>query len=202
MVINFRKISIKLLNLFIEYFWIFAVSSVIIFFIGAYFFIFRNKYELVSEIMLTERKDIMKGLSQKKNFLNALKTEETRIETLDSFTLEKIDAIIPKEKNIPKIIRTLNILAEKSGFLLEYLNFHELETSDPFYKKLHKKIELPENIKMLMVDLSITGNGYEAVKNFVKLAENDLSLIEIMIIRFKTKNTFNLKAMVYYREDF
>jgi len=198
MSIGIRKILIKLLNLFINYFWTLTAIAVISFFVCAYVFVIGPKYNSVNYELVEQHGEFEKEVAEQKRYLNALIEEKERMENINQYALDKMDEILPKQKNISALIQRIDFFARENDFLLESLQIYELKDTDPFLKKLHKEITLPNDIEMFNIDIVLAGADYTQLKQFLKMLEQDINLIDVMILRFKGLSSYSLRAITYY----
>ncbi|MFC1613358.1 hypothetical protein ACFL23_03435 [Patescibacteria group bacterium] len=199
--IGIRKILIKILNTFINYFWFITAIGAIIFFILAYIFIIKPKYNVVANELILQQEQVEKELLKQEKYLDDLIEEKNRLENIDQYSLDKMNKILPKEKNISNLIQKIEFFAQKSDFVLESLQIYELKENEPFLKKLYNKIALDSNINMLNIDISLSGADYNQLKQFLKILESDITIIDVITVRFKGVDSYNLRAITYYNNE-
>lgn len=85
--------------------------------------------------------------------------------------VQKVDFVVPKDSQRPELIVQLESLAKDNGLVLSSLEFSEAPKKEG------------EQLKTLNISLALAGT-YEAFKNFILSAEQNLRIMDIESVSF------------------
>jgi Tfp pilus assembly protein PilO len=169
------------------------IAILILGFIGSILFL---DIPMVQNILSTKKEiKIQQDLLQEKsNFIETVtKLVEKYIGNEDVF--KELDLILPDNQDVPGLIVQLEALANDNGVILNDVSFTEEDDE--------KKIS---DYKTIKINLKLNGS-YEALKNFLITAENNIRLVDIDSISFgasaneknNTSFDFDLILNTYYQ---
>lgn len=121
--------------------------------------------------------------------------------------LKRVNYILPSGQDIPNLIVQLESLSFEAGLVLEALEFFvgEEETISKAKEARVAEGKTPKDYQTLTVNLKLIGD-YLAFKNFLKLVEENIRLMDVGSIDFSTQTeemfqlfNFNLNLNTYYQ---
>jgi len=135
------------------------------------------------------------------------KLQKTYEENRES--LEKTDYILPFDQDIPNLIVQLESLALEAGLILEEIDFSTEEEEFEDKARRARKIEegtVVKDYQTMNVTLNLIG-GYSGFREFLRLIEENMRLMDISFVSFSVENTelgsffeFNLRLRTYYQK--
>jgi len=140
---------------------------------------------------IEEREVILNEQKQALDKINSLyKSIETRKENI-----EKLDNILPYEKQLPELITVLETTSSNTGLILSEIKFSDLNSK--------------ETIKKLNIDIKV-GGEFTSFLNFLKLLEKNIRLLKvtdmnIVTLKSETERTgriiYNLRLEANFLKD-
>lgn len=117
---------------------------------------------------------------------------------------KKISHILPLGEDVPSLIIQLEALALEGGLVLEDISFSVYtEESAVKNREAPQKEEVVKDYQTLLINLKLIGD-YSAFKNFLKAAEENIRLMDIISVNFSTVSKemislfeFNLNLKTY-----
>lgn len=185
-----QKIFNKLLNFFINYFFIITITSLVVSSAAASFFVLLPKYKNVQGSILIEKGKNSEEVLERNKYLNKLISEKSWLENSDKYDLAKLEDILPEKQNVAGTIKELSLLADKNNFMLEDVKYAESKTEETG--------ELG-GIKNLQFNIKLSKGSYSDFKNFLNMAASDVNIMDISSIVFKGTD-YDLEIKTYYRE--
>ena len=201
-----EKIRVLLLFLY-RYFYFFSLILVIIVIVAGIFAFVIPKYRAISEEM--KSRDEEKRLEL--DYLNKYQVELTKYKSsydrIDKDDVNKVNKIYPEVEDIEELFTELAVLVKKNGLLL-----NSVELSKGGDKKAKKTVskqedssstegqipELPSDIGVISINLSISGVNYKSLKNILRTFENNLRILDIKNLSFKPEGSLSLEVETYY----
>jgi Tfp pilus assembly protein PilO len=150
-------------------------------------------------------------LSEKQLFLEKVDKLKKRYQDNEE-NLTKVNYILPSGKDVPNLIVQFEALALESGMILDSIQFlenDELNQSRAAQARAAGETT-SKDYMILTAELKLSGS-YFAFKNFLKLIENNIRLIDISSVAFNTETReetggggelifdFNIRLNTYYQ---
>lgn len=154
---------------------------------GGYFYLLKPKYQSLKGISGLIAGNLKISLQAKKEYFENLSDLEEFYDNLNEEDKEKLEQILPFEKDLPNLFVHFESLVKQSGLKLNSIDFSEGSVK--------------EIIKILDVKLSLTGGDYLTFKKFLDRLEKDIKIIDITSISF-SKEGYDLKFRTYYLGNF
>lgn len=178
------------------------ISSVILVFVAGYFLVIRPKYSSLKENEQLKKEKITEIDNNIKTLSNSEQLN-LKYKEIGSFSLEKVQSVIPKYENIEFLISDLELIIKKHGLLLKSINIVDNKTAktETFAKGIKDIIivNLPKGIEYVQINMVIEGIDYAGLKVLLKAIENNQQLIDITNIDFKVEDFIvSISALAYY----
>ncbi|MFH0856727.1 MAG: type 4a pilus biogenesis protein PilO [bacterium] len=186
-----QKIINKLLNFFINYIIIIIFAAGGALFILACFIFLIPKYKNTQNSIIAEEEKINKELSQSGSYLSKLISEKEWLDGVDRYDLAKLDEILPQKQSISGIISKISFLAEENNFILEDIKYAQ-------EKNAKLEGDLPADIKILKINVTLGNGEYANFKNFLNMAARDVNIMDIISVSLKGKG-YDMEIMTYYK---
>lgn len=149
-------------------------------------------------------------LSEKQLLLAKIEKLEKKYEEAEE-SLKKVNYILPSSQEIPNLIVQLEALALEGGLVLESIQFSEVkEVTQARAEAVRTATKETQSVdyKILSIELSLKGT-YSAFKNFLKLVEENIRLMDINSISLSPESLeeemeapifdLNIKINTYYQ---
>lgn len=206
----------KILVFLIKYFRFSLIAIVVILLFISFYFLLLPKYNELQEEGGLDYEAKVKILEAKKEELEQLKRLRSELAKVTSSEIEKLEKILPLEKELPDIFLQMENLARESGLKVTRISIQEgsqagvadqnaiadetikedTRSSTPANKK-------GSNIGTLSISLAVTGSKtYTALKMLLDNIEDNIRLVDINSLSFnpategESSYTINLKT--YY----
>ena len=127
---------------------------------------------------IKEREGILKEAEEISNRIIELNSE---IEAKRS-EIDKLDRLLPKEKEVPELLSSLESIVSSSGLVLTEMNLSEVSDQN--------------DAKKINGTLKMTGS-YGAFVNFLNLVEKNLRLIDVMALDVAAQSIEGSRAVNY-----
>ena len=204
--VNRNQKNQNALNLFLnDYFGAFLAVFLILFLVGAYFFVIRPKYQETLSLVqanIEQQQLIYQNSAKKLANLKALAEIYKKISPTD---LQKFNSVLPDAYVRERLFGELEELAGQGGWLVTQISISPAE--DP--SKALAPTESTENIpgagisdkKLGRVSLEITLSAidYAGLKNFLKILETNLRLFDVTDVSFSpAESSATLVLTTYY----
>jgi hypothetical protein len=204
--VNRNQKNQNALNLFLnDYFGAFLAVFLILFLVGAYFFVIRPKYQETLSLVqanIEQQQLIYQNSAKKLANLKALAEIYKKISPAD---LQKFNSVLPDAYVRERLFGELEELAGQGGWLVTQISISPAE--DP--SKALAPTESTENIpgagisdkKLGRVSLEITLSAidYAGLKNFLKILETNLRLFDVTDVSFSpAESSATLVLTTYY----
>jgi len=129
----------------------------------------------------------------------------TRLYSDNKESIDKINFILPRERDLPNLIIQLEALVLEQGLLLEQLELSVAEEgTSGKAEELRTTKTTAMNYHTVDINLGFMGN-YSAFKNFLKAVEENMRLMDVDSISFSPESEenpgifkFNLRLKTYY----
>lgn len=198
----------KVNNFLINYFnWLILALMTIILTAG-FFFLIVPKYRQITKKIETRGQELEISYQARLHYLTKLNKLQEAYRSIDPKDQTKLEAMIPKTAEIEKLITEVESIAIKNGLILASLSIEPLEKTSLFDKLNAKSTSqilqepsasLFQEIRLVKIDLNLVGTDYQALKNFLRTLENNLRLIDINQVAYKsTEDKTSLEAYAYY----
>lgn len=194
---NLEKIKVKNSQLQImlaRYYKIITLGVVILLFVSSYYFIFEPQYIQLSQGGEYNLQTLKIELAEKQKYFQDLKALINNYKKIDEQDLEKLEKLLPYEKDIAGLFVQMQNLAQSNNLLISDLSINDA-ASDTLSPNL-------ANVKKLNISLNLIGatdDSYEEVKKFLKSLEENLRLFDVVGVYFAPKSpTYSLNILTYY----
>lgn len=180
-----QKIINQALNFFINYLWIIIGCFALLIFILSYIFILKPKYDNISTSFLQQEEKINGELEERKKLLGQLNAGKKKLKSIDKYDLARLEAIMPRSKDIANGMKEFLILSEQGGFVLSGLSYAEQNSTG--------------DIKSIRWKMSLSGD-YNKLKAFLQMLANNVNIMDVVAINFGGNASYSLELDTYYRE--
>ncbi|MDP2586968.1 MAG: hypothetical protein Q8P32_04345 [Candidatus Komeilibacteria bacterium] len=126
-----------------------------------------------------------------------------------------LEQVLPDTPRVPELIAQLDALARSNGFIINSVDFTESEApvsgadsrsaakakagSQP---EVQANLNLDKNIRLVSINLNLTGGDYSAFKKFLDALEKNMRLLDVLSIDFSSTlsagTDYTLALMTYY----
>lgn len=107
---------------------------------------------------------------------------------------QKIDRLVPRGRDVPRLIVELESLASETGVLLKNIGLAEAATDST------QKFSTPVSVADLVV--TVTGGDYVTLKRFLEAIEKNSRLLDVRSFSFaKGLQDYTIRLRAYYREE-
>lgn len=218
--LSWRKISLLSAKFFVKYFKIILILNVLIIFgLGYYWFLRPELIKTKQEVDLAEIENYAQYLA---DYLLKLQSLQTAQRQLTAETLDKLSKILPNDQDIAGLFVQFQTIAEENGFILEAIDISQPKTETAAAGPQMAEEEFSDDqqvplisgpmpasastptpastIKKLEISLTVSGNGYSALKNLLSAIEFNLRLFDISELTFDDIETgpYTIGLRTYY----
>jgi len=181
-----------------RYYKIITVVLVIAIVALGYYYILEPKYQQVGVGGAYNLDNLKNELAQKQKYLEDLKKLEASYQKVSQEKSEKLEKILPKDKDISGLFVQLQALAEEQGLFLDSVSINEVPEAI-------KGNQAADKIKKLGVSLNLTGSansGYGEIKDFLSLLEYNLRLFDVNAVYFSPDSpNYSINLFTYYQPE-
>lgn len=186
-----KEKEVKFNQFFARYYKIITLFLVVVIIILGYYLL-APKYQEVG----LGGKYSLATLSQEKQeqlrYLEDLKKMVDNYRMINKSEIEKLNQILPEEKDIPGLFVQFQALAQENGFILTSININQ----EP--ERVASSEDRGE-IKKLNISLNLIGKDYEALKVLLEAIESNLRLFDVNAIYFNPdSNDYSINLFSYY----
>ena len=107
-----------------------------------------------------------------------------------------INLALPDQLDHSALVSQLSSLASTSGFKVASIDINENVSSENQTKTTSS------NIGRVNVNLKLNGGDYQALRNFIDLAEHSVMLMDINSLNFSAKPPYQVSLAVYYFKSY
>lgn len=169
----------------IHQFKILVLVLCLIIILAGYFLLINPKIKKMFSSELDPR-TLEKNLLLQKDKFNQLTSLKEDFEKIDPVFLKKIEKIFPENDESLNFIILLENLIRESNFSTPGINF-----------SLEKTSESP--LPSVQVNLNLQGGSYQSFKNFLKVFERNLRIIDVKSISLSSKgSSYSLALRTYF----
>jgi len=173
----------KVFNFLVKHFLLYAIIMAIAIFYSSYLFFIKPAFTQIKSGGPLDRDSQKKIFLELKRYLKDLEKLENDLGKIKEEDYQKLDLVIPKEINIPKIYLELEELAKTHGFTLKRVETGEVKGG------------------VINIYLEISGGNYEQFKDFLGALERNVRLMDVTSIKFSPKIlVYSLNIKTYYSE--
>ena len=178
-----------------------VVTALIIILVVAlgYFFVLKPKYEQISASSGNGTGSISAELEKRQTYLNNLNLLISSFNKINQTEVEKVKKILPSETDIPGLYSQFQTLSEKNNIALASISISEAAPEEG------TAINETGGISRLSVNLNLVGSkdsGYNDLKNFLSLLENNLRLFDVNAVYFTPGSpNFTINLITYYTKN-
>ncbi|MFH1233180.1 MAG: hypothetical protein V1649_00825 [Patescibacteria group bacterium] len=197
------------LNVFLirYYNWLVILTAILIIAFG-YFLLIQPKYREINSSKKPDsqnqtKQPYLKKQAEMTKFIE-LEQAYNKISKIDK---EKIDASLPVKPDVEGLIAEIESIVLKNGLILTSLSIQQTEEKKSNSiaeivskgKPESKSSDLPEEVKLVKISLSVAGADYISFKNLLKTIENNTRLMDVKNIKYNGDNSgVSLDLIVYY----
>jgi hypothetical protein len=200
-----RQFHVREFNQFLEsYFnWI-VVSLVVIIFIFGFFMLLLPKYEQTVSYVDVFNKQQSSDTLSRQDELSKTQQLIANYGKIDKKYIAEINSIAPSIQNKEELFSEINYLVSVNQLILQSVGLSEegAYQDQGLQPIARNEIAIASGIKMVNINLSLSGVSYEALKNFLSVLENNLRLMDVFSVSYSpSNNTANLVIGVYYSSN-
>jgi hypothetical protein len=163
---------------------------------AGYYTLLRPKYETIwyGDGGLG-RVSLQTEIENRESALTIIKALISNYQQINQNDINKINDILPNQKDIPGLIVTASALAEQNGFLLDSINLNDV----PEVVTLGQDDTEVERVSMSLNLIDVNNGGYPQLKQLLLAIENNLRLFDVTAIYFNQGSSlYSLNIMAYY----
>lgn len=215
MKISLNIIFLTFKKLFVRYFnFIAAASFVIILFLGYQYVVLPviQNIKVGGTANLRVKEKEIEALSR---YLQELKEMKSEFESVSREDLDRLNQILPSEKDIPGLMVQLQRIAQKNKLFLQNISFSTSETASSAGGENERTGANPENgapggensglgqedsLRELRISFSVSEGDYEALKKFLSDIETNMRIFDVYDIRFGNtqEGPYAFNLITYY----
>ncbi len=196
----------KINKFLIDYFfWVNLSIVFIVLLSGAWLFIV-PKYQKVVMKTVSPKIEMEEKYSAKSSDLAKIEKLISAYNNVSQKDKDKVYLIIPDKPEEEELIREMEVIAQKSGLILESVRVEKVEEktsikttyfNQPKGDETVKK--LPQGIGTVEIEMNLIGTSYYTLKELLRIIESYPRLLDINEINFDPdKETTRLKITTYY----
>lgn len=201
-----KKKKSKLNTILNKYHKLFGILIfVIVLALGSFFLIWP---EIVKDQKIA--KEFLPGKMEELALLNKytakIKELETLISNIDNQygqSLNLLRQVLPEQAKVPELIAQLDALTRRSGFIINSIDVTESLASTASKKGVKTTNNTP--LRLLNINLNVTGGNYPAFKILLDNIENNIRLLDLNSINFSNSSgeavSYSLNLRTYYFVD-
>lgn len=139
---------------------------------------------------LIEREGQKERLTQEQVLFGRLRDELAKISPEVS---EKINRLLPKGRDVPRLLVELEALANETGLLLKDIGVSEGKTDDIK--------QFPNGVKPVDLVITVSAGDYATLKRFLDAVEKNVRLLNVKSFTFsKGLQAYTINVQAFYRE--
>jgi len=182
---------------FVKYYKLITALVVILIFVASYYFIFEPQYILLSQGGEYNLQTLKRDLAEKKKYFQDLKALVNNYKKIDKDDIEKLDKILPYEKDIAGLFVQFQNLAQKNNLLLS-----DISINDAIPDLEIPKVSNDVSVEKLNISINLFGskeNSYKEVNNFLNSLEENLRLFDVIGVYFAPDSpNYSINILTYY----
>ncbi len=167
-------------RILVRYWFVIIIIVMIALFSFEYFFLIQPKVKKTKNGKALDVETHEKILKQQKQYLRDLKDLKKKADQLEEGDLEKLDYVVAKDVDLPKILNKIDILIKQSNLeVLKYgVGWEDGE---------------------ITMNFGFTNGDYQKVKDFLKDIEKNIRIMDVTSISLKeVGNLVSLTIKSYY----
>lgn len=198
--ISLSDIKKKIFHFFNKYYILITVILIIIIFTFSYLYFFKDEISEIRKVGVVDYQKKLDELEVKKRNLSELKSVFEKYEKLRKEEIEKLDMILPSDKDIPSLYIQLDAFAKDVG-----LNLSSIEIAEKGVTTL--KANQPGStatslgLKSVSISIAIKGiDSYSKLKLFLNSIEKNIRLFDISSITYSPSvDAYKISLTTYYK---
>ncbi|MBU2564304.1 type 4a pilus biogenesis protein PilO [Patescibacteria group bacterium] len=153
--------------------------------------------------------DLRKQIEQEKEkFISKQELTDKILKLINEYndsqeTINQVDNIFPDEEDIPELITQIEFLAFEGGLILENIDVSSFKNiAESKAEIVRGQEQKEEDFNIVSIKIKLIGT-YSSFKNFLKLVENNIRLIDIDSVEFVSESSFfefNLSLKAYFQK--
>lgn len=172
----------------------------LVFLLGFFLLILPAHSRIQAEIEMNNLRLNTEFITENKKELEDLKNLISAYESIRPSYIEKVNKIIPAPELKEKLLTQIETLANNNGLLLKSVSVDLIEPSSQ-----RRTAEAPasqEKVKKIKISLTVIGTNYNNLKNFLRVFENNLRLMDVQRISFAIdKSETQIELHTYILND-
>lgn len=187
---------------FLRYYKLIILAAVVAIFGLSYYFVLQPQYEEIKSGGQYNLETIKNDLAAKNSYRQNLKTMIENYRKLNENETEKINVILPSEKDMAGLFVQFQALAQNNNLLLAGVSINQSAESKSSINAT-STFSLG-SIKKLNVTLNLMGtqkSDYNEIKDFLSAIENNLRIFDIDAVYFNPDSSgYSINLVTYYLE--
>jgi Tfp pilus assembly protein PilO len=160
---------------------------------GVGYYILYPKYQEVSlggeysiETLKSERQT-------RQRYLYELKKLKENYQKINQADIDKLNQILPSDRDIPGLFVQVAALAEDNGFILDSVNISQEAAGRSI------KGQAKQEIKKLNISLNLRGSSYQSLKYLLNAIEYNLRIFDVDAVYFSPdSDKYSVNLFTYY----
>ncbi|OGY43322.1 MAG: hypothetical protein A3J62_00375 [Candidatus Buchananbacteria bacterium RIFCSPHIGHO2_02_FULL_38_8] len=187
-----KKKKVTFSQFLIRYYKLVITLLVVLIGVGGYYLL-EPKYQAVTAEGRYKLDLLREEKQNRTSYLRDLKILMENYNEISQDEVERLNQVLPNEKDIPGLFVQLQALAEEQGFILTSVNISQAASA---------KDAISDKIKRLNVSLNLIGRDYDSLKEFLDLIEYNLRLFDVNAVYFSPDSEgYAINLFTYYSSN-
>lgn len=156
------------------------------------YYILAPKYEEVGLGGQYSITTLTREKQQKQRYLQELKELVGNYQRINQTDIDKLNQILPKDKDIAGLFVQLQALSRENGFILSSVNINQEPVKS-------SKSGAKDEIRKLNISLNLIGSDYQSLKRLLEAIEYNLRLFDVNAVYFSPGvPRYSINLFTYY----
>jgi cell division protein FtsL len=194
--------AINRLNAFMaSYFNLLLFMIVALILVGGLLLYVWPKYIQIDKKIAEANKQLDQEQLKLSSYLQKLIETNENYRAINKDSVDKIKKFLPNKPEVEILIEKMEFVAKNNGILLNSLDVDsgQSKTGEPAAIAQSAIGNLPSGVGIVKITMNLSGVSYAGLKNFVKVLEGSLRLLDVTSLAFSPQSeTLNLSMETYY----
>lgn len=194
--------TINRLNAFMAaYFNLLLFMIVALILVGGLLLYVWPKYIQIDKKIAEANKQLDQEQLKLSSYLQKLKETNENYRSINKDSVDKIKKFLPNKPEVENLIEKMEFVAKNNGILLNSLDVDsgQSKTGEPGGIAKSAIGNLPSGVGIVKITMNLSGVSYAGLKNFVKVLEGSLRLLDVTSLAFSPQSeSLSLSMETYY----